>query len=245
MVNLLSQIENTLDRVAKEQELFAIEIRQLAASQERTNKAIERTEKSIDKLIKSQERTDESIDKLIKSQERTDESIDKLIKSQERTDESIDKLGKAISKLAKEIGGGLRRVAESLTEASIHKLFKQQGIIIKEVQQRVKVYDGKHNVLAEIDLICPARFNGKTVVLVGEIKANLSITDINDFLKTLGKFKQYFPQYKSVMIFALVSGVSVAPNVAKFAIKSGLYVLSPSGETMRLRNPPKFRAKQW
>ncbi|MFH1563740.1 MAG: hypothetical protein ABIF11_10065 [Nitrospirota bacterium] len=210
---VLAEITQRLNNVAREHELFDKEMRKIQISQE--------------ELQASQKKTDEQ-------QKKTDEQ-------QKKTDEQLKKTSKELGG----IGGGLGRAAEGLTAPSVPKVFKKLGITVEAVHQRVKaLHDGQ--VKSEIDLLCPARRNGSSLILVGEVKAHLTNEDVKDFLdESLISFKENFTEYKDREVIAFVSGLNVQENVIRFAQKSGLYVLIPFGETMRIANLPNFEPKVW
>ncbi|MDI6735873.1 MAG: DUF3782 domain-containing protein [bacterium] len=221
---ILAETTQRQNNVAREQEIFhkqfIEEMRQLHASQEE----IQASQKE---LQASQKKTDEQL---------------------KETDEQLKETDKQLKKTAKEvggIGGGLGRAAEGLTAPAVPKVFKKLGIKVEAVHQRVKaLHDGQ--VKAEIDLLCPARRNGSSLILVGEVKAHLTNEDVKDFLdESLISFKKNFAEYKDREVIAFVAGLNVQENALRFAQKKGLYVLVPFGETMRLANAKDFEPKVW
>ena len=192
----------------------------------------------IEALLESQKETNQEIRELRAAQKKTDEQ-------QKKTDEQLRKTDKEIDKVARDIGGGLGRAAEGLAAPSVPKLFEELGIKVDEVQQRVRVFqDGQ--IKTEVDLICPGSLNGEEIVLVGEVKAHLTVDDIKDFLDDdLKNFKDYFPRYREIKAYGLIAGLYVGGDVAKFASRQGLYILTPSGDTMRILNPVDFKPKVW
>ena len=202
-------------------------------------------DRRIEALLKSQEKTDEQqkkteqeIRELRAAQEKTDEQ-------QKKTDEQLRKTDKEIDRVARDIGGGLGRAAEGLAAPSVPKLFEELGIKVDEVQQRVRAFQDRQ-IKAEVDLICPGSLNGEEIVLVGEVKAHLTVDDIKDFLADdLKNFKDYFPRYREIKAYGLVAGLYVGGDLAKFASRQGLYILTPSGDTMCILNPVDFKPKVW
>lgn len=209
----LDRIEQILENVAREHELFDNEMRKIQISQE----------------------------ELQASQKEFQASQEELRVSQKKTDKQLKETAKELGG----IGGGLGRAAEGLTAPSVPKVFKKLGIIVETVHQRVKaLHDGQ--VKSEIDLLCPARRNGSSLILVGEVKAHLTNENVQDFFdNSLISFKENFAEYKDRDVVAFVAGLNVQENVIRFAQKKGLYVLIPFGETMRIANLPDFEPKVW
>ncbi|MEW6617832.1 MAG: hypothetical protein AB1422_00525 [bacterium] len=209
---------------------------------DRIEKILNETTKGLKLLKDRQLKTDEQLKKTDEQLKKTDEQQRKTDEELRKTDEQQRKTNEEISRVSREIGGGLGRMAEGLTAPSIPKLFAELGIKVKHVFQRVRtIEDGK--CIGEIDLVCPARRNGKEVVLLGEVKAHLTSTDIKDFLPSIEHFKEYFPEYKEAEIITLVSGMYVAEEAKRFAYKKGCYILAPAEDTMQILNPKDFKPK--
>lgn len=228
---IMRRIRENLEQITIMQKEFEKERKKTEKERRKTEKEIKQVTKLIKELQEAHKKTEEA-------QKKTEEAHKKTEEIQKKTEKEIDKI-------ARDIGGGLGRAAEGLTTPSVPNVFKELGIKTEEVQQRVKVLqDG--NVLAEIDLICPAKLNGKEIILVGEVKAHLTVDFVTEFLNdNLTNFKRYFPRYKNMDALGFVSGLYVDKTVAKFAQRQGLYVLAPSGETMHIINPIDFKPKIW
>jgi uncharacterized phage infection (PIP) family protein YhgE len=236
----LDEIERILKEIVKEQRKNTNAIAKLQRAQNKTDEQLRKTDEQLEKLTERQNKTDEQLRKTDEQLRKTDEKIKELAEQQKKTDKQIDKV-------ARDIGGGLGRAAEGLTAPCVAKLFKDLGFEISEVQQRVKSLDPvTKEVKAEVDLLCPGVLNGKEVVLIGEVKANLTSDDIKYFLEdVVVNFKIDYPKYKNLDVFTFVSGLNISKDVEKFAYRRGLYVLAPAGETMRILNPPQFKPKIW
>ncbi|MBU0701039.1 DUF3782 domain-containing protein [bacterium] len=220
----LDRIERILENVARDHELFAKDHELFAKDHELFARDHELFDKEMHKL---------QIE-LHASQKETAER-------QKETDKQIKETSRELGG----IGGGLGRAAEGLTAPSVPRVFKKLGITVEAVHQRVKALrDGQ--VASEIDILCPARRNGSSLILVGEVKAHLTNEDVKDFLdESLISFKENFTEYKDREVVAFVSGLNVEENASKFAQKKGLYVLIPFGETMRIANSADFEPKVW
>ncbi|MFH1562916.1 MAG: DUF3782 domain-containing protein [Nitrospirota bacterium] len=168
------------------------------------------------------------------------ETFEGIKSSQKKTDEEIEKMAKEVGKVT----GGLGRVAEGLAAPCVPEVFRELGIEVTSVQQRVKALKNRQ-VTAEIDLLCPARRNGSSLILVGEVKAHLTSEWVKYFLEDLPFFKENFPEYKEMEVIGLVAGLNIDDDAAKFAKRKGLYVLAATGETMQITNPSDFKPKVW
>ncbi len=214
-------LENSTRKHDREHELFVEEMRQLRASQK--------------ELQESQKETAEQL-------KATDKQLQENAIQQKQTEKQLKQTARELGG----IGGGLGRAAEGLTAPSVPRVFKKLGIKVDAVYQRVKALHHDGQIKSEIDILCSARRNGSSLILVGEVKAHLTNENVQDFLdESLSSFKENFTEYQDREIVAFVAGLNVEENAIRFAQKKGLYVLVPFGETMRLANSKGFEPKVW
>jgi len=232
-----------LDKLATDRDKFATDMDKLAINLDKLATDRDKFATDMDRLARDRDKFDRDMDKLKVSQEKTDEQIKKTEKEIERMSKETDR---KIAMVSREIGGGLGRAAEGLTAPNVPKVFKKWGIKVLEVQTRVKALDSQGETKQEIDLLCPARLNGQEIILAGEVKAHLTAEDVKYFVdEQLAELKSNFPRYKELDIIGFVSGLNVDENAAKFAYRKGLYILVPKGKTMKILNPPEFKAMLW
>lgn len=94
---------------------------------------------------------------------------------------------------------------------------------------------------AEIDLLV---VNDQEAIAV-ECKSHLTTDDVKDHLERLGKVKRLLPKYREVRLMGAVAAIVMSEEVARFAYRQGLYVISQSGDTVLIRNDGKFTPKIW
>ena len=131
------------------------------------------------------------------------------------------------------------RFVEELVEPGVIKLFRERGIDIKETFSRAKVK--RQGLAMEIDILAV----DETELVAVECKSRLSKDDVNEFLEKLSKFKQAFPQYNSFQVYGAVAGIEVDEGVDRYAYKQGLFVIKPSGNTVKIVNDTAFKGKVW
>jgi hypothetical protein len=64
-------------------------------------------------------------------------------------------------------------------------------------------------------------------------------------VQRLGRFKTMFPHYAACRLLGAVAAMVVPGEVARQTYKAGLFVMAPSGETMRIRNDEGFQPLAW
>ncbi|MBF0342308.1 MAG: DUF3782 domain-containing protein, partial [Magnetococcales bacterium] len=93
----------------------------------------------------------------------------------------------------------------------------------------------------EIDLLVD---NTESVVLV-EVKSRLTAEDVRDHLQRLEEFTTHYANKPGSRVLGAVAGILIDPDVDRFAMREGLFVIVQSGESVRLANPPEFTPKIW
>ena len=66
---------------------------------------------------------------------------------------------------------------------------------------------------------------------------------MDEHLERLAKFKQLMPRYRDVNALGAVAGMIVTDEVANYASRQGLFVLSQSGESVVILNDANFDLK--
>lgn len=179
---------------------------------------------------------------------KTDEKIDKLIEEQRKTDEQMRKTDKEIDKVNKMVGNltdGWGKFVEGLVAPSVPKLFKTYGIHIEQLSQRTKrILNGE---TYEVDILSKGkRDNKKEVIILTSVKSNLKKEDIDDLLEDMKEnFFKFFKEYKGKEVICSIAGIRLQTGIEKYAEKCGLYILAPSGDTMKILNREGFKPKIW
>jgi hypothetical protein len=187
------------------------------------------------------------LERVAKQQEELNKWQIEANRRQDRIDQEIDKVNKEIDKVNKMVGkltDGWGKFVEGLVTPSIPVIFKKLGVDIFSLSQRTKRYkDGKE---LEIDILCLGKDkDGKDVVIVSEVKSELSSQDINEFLEDLSEFKNFFSEYKDRKVIGVVAGMRCGEGVERYAERAGLYILVPSGKVMKLLNKEEFEPRVW
>ena len=169
----------------------------------------------------------------------TDKRIERL--SQE-TDKKIDRMSLKVEEVSKTVAaltGKWGRFVEGLIAPGTISMFKERGIGVEKVYQRVKAHkDGRE---IEIDILA---INKEYAILI-EAKSSLGISDVDEHIERLKAFKVFFPEYSDRKVVGAVAGITIEEDADKYAYRHGLFVIGQSGETVEILNDKKFRPKVW
>ncbi|MDR0597186.1 MAG: hypothetical protein LBG14_01605 [Treponema sp.] len=186
-----------------------------------------------ERLLKEQSQETE---RLLKEQSRETE---RLLKEQVReTDRQMKETDRKISKLGSRIGD----LVEELIVPNIVEKFNKLGYVFGKVAPRVRYQDARGEYVAEVDLLLE---NGD-LVLVGEVKTQLTIADVREHLKRMEKLRRYADEHGDRRkLLGAVAGAIASKEVKAFAVKSGFFVLEQSGDTIRISVPEGFKPREW
>jgi len=169
----------------------------------------------------------------------TDKRIERL--SQE-TDKKIGRMSLKVEEVSKTVAaltGKWGRFVEGLIAPGTISMFKERGIGVEKVYQRVKAHkDGRE---IEIDILA---INKEYAILI-EAKSSLGISDVDEHIERLKAFKVFFPEYSDRKVVGAVAGITIEEEADRYAYRHGLFVIGQSGETVKILNDKKFRPKVW
>jgi len=162
-------------------------------------------------------------------------NVQEIWKLFKETSQEIKEIGKRVDGLSSKWG----RFVEGLLVPAVERLFKERGISVEKVSQRVKI--NKNGDTMEIDVMV---INREYVVLV-EAKSTLAVENVNDHLERLTRFKTFFPEYADRKVIGAVAGIVIDEAADRYAYRKGLFVIGQSGETVKILNDKKFVPRSW
>ncbi len=169
-------------------------------------------------------------------------SYEKILKLFEETDRQVKETSREVKEICKRVDGlssKWGRFVEGLLVPAVERLFKERGIPVEKVSQRIKIH--KNGDTMEIDIMV---INREYVVLI-EVKSTLSVENINEHLEKLARFKSFFPEYADRKVIGAVAGIVIDEGADRYAYKSGLFVIGQSGETVKILNDKNFIPRSW
>jgi len=156
---------------------------------------------------------------------------------QEETDRIVKEIGKRLGDFTNSFGD----VVEHLIAPNLLEKFKALGFDFEEASTRHKIRNKKNDISFEIDVFLQ---NGDTAMLV-EIKANLTISDINKHITRLEKMRKWADIRGDKRHFlGAVAGIVVEDDEREYALNQGFFFIEPSGEDYNI-TPPYNKPKEW
>lgn len=157
-----------------------------------------------------------------------------------RLDQRFRETDEKLRRLEGLFGSQWGKFIETLVQPSALKLFRDKGIQVHYINQRVLSQSNGRSM--EVDLILE---NDQDIIVI-EVKSTLKVQDVNDFLTDLDEFLYFFPKYQGKRILAGIAGLTIEENADRYAYRAGLFVLAMSGDGMvQIRNDENFRPKNF
>jgi hypothetical protein len=96
----------------------------------------------------------------------------------------------------------------------------------------------------ELDLLGAS--NGETrVVVAAEVKSVLNQRELEKFVRNLGRFFEFFPQFKGYKLYGVLAAVESSKEMEQAALAQGICLARMHGDIFRLKAPPGFQPKDF
>ena len=229
---LLQKSRQETDRKIQEND------RLLQKSREETDRKIQENDRLLRESKLENDRRKQETDRKIQENDRllqkTQKKLEKMIEENKLSAEE-NKLH--LKQIDSRWGNEWGKLVEALIEGNFIDLLNKKGIKVKKANPN---YKGRlHDEEKEFDIVAT---NGKEIVVV-ETKSTLTKSKVNKFLKVLGLFKEYCPEFGALTVYGGMACLKGSPEVLSYAEKHGLLVLKVSGHNAVLTNKSSFKAK--
>ena len=212
-------------------------IQEVGEKQKETARQLEATEKIVKEVSASQMETD-------KKMQETDRQIKETAQQMKDTDRQMKETGRRIDEYNRRFGEFTNRfgeVVEYMIAPNLRDKFKEFDLDFPKANSGTRVDDHKNNIHFEIDVMLE---NGNKAMLV-EVKTKLTTEYVKEHIKRLEKMRKYANLHEDKRSFlGAVAGVVMTSNVKNYALKQGLFVVEPSGETFFITKPDGA-PKEW
>ena len=172
----------------------------------------------------------------------TREQIEKTDKQVEKTDKQVERMSRKVEQLNETVNsltGKWGKFVEGLVTPAAVRMFKERGIEVSELHTRSKAQRNGEEM--EIDVLLE---NEEYVVAI-EVKSTLKVEDVNEHIEDLRRLRQFFPRFKEQKLIGAVAGIVIEEEADKYAYRKGLFVITQTGEMVKILNDEKFKPNLW
>lgn len=183
--------------------------------------------------MKETDRKMQETDRRIKEMQEMHQETGRYLKeTYEKTEQQIKEINKNYGSFTNEFG----KMIEDLCKPAALEIFKKDGIGIDHIYEGPR-HGRKEEEEIEVDvLLC-----NKTVAVAVEVKTTCFKKDVDYFLKQMRRFKEIFHEFEGKTIYLAIAAMRFANGSDKYALRNGLYVLSPLSDGMFTLGKPNKR----
>ena len=131
------------------------------------------------------------------------------------------------------ISKNLGEVAEEFFFNGLEKNLGFNGFKFKTVTRNTQTKDHEYDIIS---------YGNKEIAII-EVKHKLKLKTIAELEEKIKSFKKIFKVYKKYNYYGALAGFVVPEPVRKKAKKRGLFILTQSGEDIKLLNKKDFKPK--
>ncbi len=222
LAQVQARTERRVEELAQAQTRTERRVEELAQVQARTEHNLSQLTERVDRLTEAQARTEhnlsqltERVDRLTEAQTRTEHNLSQLTERVDRLTEAMDDTRKQLGGLAMTVGYTLENAAYKVLPTLLQEDF---GLLVQNRLKRDYVTDTQGRTF-EVNIFGDAIQGEESVKIIGESKSQLSIPDINRFIKRrLEPLRAVFAQVFPLVITHMTSG----PDVEAYAKEQGI-----------------------
>ena len=226
-------------------EQLAVSQQELAEAQQRTEKHVgelaaaqQRTEHRVEELAAAQRRTEQRVEELATAQRRTEQRVEELASSQQRTEQTLGDLAttvagmeRSVKDLAKQVGGLAATAGGNLeayaSERIPEVLAERFGFVMDSCGSESIRVGEKHY---EIDAVLRGTIDGRPVVVLCEVKTNISEAEVRGFLRIVERLRPAISQESpGADVRPLFFGYRAAVVTQKLVTGSDAWLVFPRG----------------
>ncbi len=199
-------------------------VAQLARSHAETERVLQQT---AEQLRLSKEETDRALQ----------QTAEQLRLSKQENDRETRELRKQIGGLGEKFGS----FTEGMAWPSMKKLLIERlgATFVTNYSLRRKQGESM-----ELDVLAYTNSDKNTAYVV-EVKSHLREEGLQQLLKTLNKFSEFFPEHRDKKLYGVLAAVTVPEDLAAKVLAQGIYLARISGDTFELDVPQDFQPRSF
>jgi len=196
----------------------------LAQAQAKTEEKVGRLEDAVERLAQAQQRTELRVEELAQAQQRTELKVEELAQAQQGTERELRMLARQVGGLSERLGGSLEDLSYDVLPACLDKYYDIEVAELRRDFIKIGRKEIEVNVLGEGIY----KKTGKPVIIVGEVKSNITLKETKKFINTLKAIK---PTLK-VEVFTLLFGFRIHLDARSLAKKQGIHLFVSYGKEL-------------
>ena len=169
--------------------------------------------------------------------EETDRRMKETDRRMQETDRQMRETDRRLQKAEDLFTTQWGKLMESLVRGDLVRLLEGRGIGVRSLAQRTLERRGGESY--EVDIMA---VNGEEIVVV-EVKTTLRPEDVRRFRSKLGRFKEWWPEYRDRKVYGAMAFLQASDHVALHAERQGFFVIRATGDSASIVNAEDFEPR--
>lgn len=186
---------------------------------------------------RGEEPTLERLRELTRNIEAITESFRELRESQRETAEQMQETDRRLKKAEDLFTTQWGKLMQSLVRGALVRLLDGRGIGVRSLAHQTLARRGGESY--EVDILA---VNGEEIVVV-EVKTTLRPEDVRRFRSKLGRFKEWWSEYRDRKVYGAMAFLQAADGVALHAERQGFFVIRATGDSASIVNAEDFEPR--
>jgi hypothetical protein len=192
-----------------------------------------------------QKENEESAQQMRETDRKTQEIIKEVAQRMQKENEETNRKMKETDKRIGDLGNRFGELAEHLVAPNIVQKFNALGFHFDDISagpRQVILDESSGQKIAEFDILLE---NGDAIVGV-EVKSKPSPDDVEDHMRRLQILRlNKDKKGDKRKIYGALAGAIMSDSVKAATLKAGLYVITQTGDTVKIDIPKGFMPKTW
>ena len=178
--------------------------------------------------------TDRRIQEIWEKQEKRQAEVNRQMKETDLKFEESRRRAEILDKKWGELYNRFGEIVEYMVAPNLCDKFREMGLVFLKANNNTRVRDYENDIHFEIDIMLE---NGN-IALLAEVKTKLTTENVKEHIKRLEEMRKYADLHGDKRTFlGAVAGVVMTAYAKKYALRQGLFVIEPSGETFNISSP--------
>lgn len=204
----------------------------LAGAQQETDRQLQETNRQL-------QATDRQLQETSRIMAESQQEMREFRQAQTEMNEELKQTIKDPKKQLGGLGNKFGDFAEGMAIPSLMEILAKEFGVDQIIETR-RMRKGDDEI--ELDLIGAA--NGQTkAVVAAEVKSILNQRELEKFIRNLGRFFAFFPQFKGYKLYGVLAAVESSKEMDAAAVAQGIGLARMHGDIFRLKVPRNFHPK--
>ena len=184
----------------------------------------------VHELADAQKRTEQRVEALAVAQQKTDQRVAKLTVAQQKTEKELRNLARQVGGLSESFGGSLEDFAIDLVPELLEKHWQMH--IDDAGRDEFDIAATGQTI--EIDLAIRGNINGQPVLVLGEVKSNLTASEVERFIRETDRIKASVSESESPQpeIRVIFFGYRAKREARELVKAKGAYIVFTHGKIL-------------